>query len=204
MSKKKKKIISINAILILSLLQVPFFDGGVCNYEAFESRAPIFDKIMEALRDNNINFIGVVGIGGMGKTTLVKQVAHQAMQHRLFTKQVYVDLSWTRHSDKLQQEVISHIRNKIAEMLGYAFEDWYRHAYQKVVEMKRRLRKEKILIILDGIWKEIHDLEEIGIPNSCNDDENECKIVLITCRDGDGEELCEKMGAQICFRVETL
>ena len=185
----------------MSLLQVPFFDGGVRNYEAFQSRVPIFNKIMDALRDDDINCIGVVGIGGVGKTTLVKQVTHQAMQEKLFTTQVYIDLSsMTGHSDELGEEVISEIQKKIVDMLGWESKD-----YHKAVELKYRLKREKILIILDDIWKEIHDLEEIGIP-SCkddDDDENECKIVL-TCRDGDGEQLCKDMGAQICFPVDTL
>ena len=38
----------------------------------------------------------------------------------------------------------------------------------RAVELKHRLKKEKILIILDDIWKEI-DLEEVGIP--CKDDQ---------------------------------
>ena len=98
----------------MSLLQLSFL-GGVSNYEAFESRASNFNKIMDALRDENVYSIGVVGIGCMGKTTLMKQVAQQAMQHHLFTTQVYFDLSSTRHSSILQ---VQDIQRQIAEMLG--------------------------------------------------------------------------------------
>ncbi|KAL6323851.1 hypothetical protein AAG906_005847 [Vitis piasezkii] len=165
----------------LSNEQVSFLDG--VSYEAFESRASTFNKIMDALRDDEINLFGVVGMGGVGKTTLVKQVAQQAKQQHLFTAQLYIDVSWTRDSCTLQQEVISDIQQNIAEI---------------AVELKQRLKQKKILIILDDIWKEI-DLEKVGIP--CKDDEKECKIVLAS---RDGDILCKDMGAQICFPVEHL
>ena len=56
-------------------------------YECFESRALALNKIMETLRDDKTKMIGVWGMGGMGKTTLVKQVAEQAKQEKLFTTQ---------------------------------------------------------------------------------------------------------------------
>ncbi|RVW64495.1 Disease resistance protein [Vitis vinifera] len=109
---------------------------------------------MDALRDNNINLIGVWGMGGVGKTTLVKQVAQQAKQQHLFTTQVYIDLSSIPDSQKLRQ--------KIANALAFTL--WEQNESRKADQLKKRLKERKILIILDDIWREVN-LEEVGIPS---------------------------------------
>ena len=43
-------------------------------YDAFESRMTALTGVLEALKDPNINKIGVYGTGGIGKTMLVKEV----------------------------------------------------------------------------------------------------------------------------------
>ncbi|KAH7853914.1 hypothetical protein Vadar_008015 [Vaccinium darrowii] len=40
------------------------------NYVNFDSRRPIFNKIVHALKESSVNMIGVYGPGGVGKTSL--------------------------------------------------------------------------------------------------------------------------------------
>ncbi|RVW17215.1 Disease resistance protein [Vitis vinifera] len=85
------------------------------DYGAFQSRESTFNQIMEALRNEDMRMIGVWGMGGVGKTTLVKQVAQQAEEDKLFHKVVMVlHISQTPN--------IAENSRKIARMLGLKFE----------------------------------------------------------------------------------
>ena len=84
----------------------------------------------------------------------------------------FIDVSWTRDSKK-DEEGIAKIQQKTAEMLGFQFKgkdestraDELKQRLQKEKEQEKDMeqKKEKILIILDDIWKEIN-LEKVGIP----------------------------------------
>ena len=169
-------------------------------YESFESRNSTLNKIMDTLKDDKMKMIGVWGMAGVGKTTLLKQVAEQDKQENLFTTQVYVQVSWTREfeADKIQQR-ISDIQQHIAEMLGLELKE--KTIPARACKHNQRLKKDKILIILDDIWKEVN-LEEVGIPSCKDDDQKEyCKIVLAS---RDEDLLLQDMGAQVCFPVQHL
>ncbi|KAL6324423.1 hypothetical protein AAG906_013027 [Vitis piasezkii] len=67
---------------------------------------------MNALRNAEMKMIRVWGMGGVGKTTLMKQVAEQAKQKKLFTTEVYIDVSWTRDSENFNKELLK-FNNKL-------------------------------------------------------------------------------------------
>eukprot|EP00261_Vitis_vinifera_P023809 XP_010655904.1 PREDICTED: probable disease resistance protein At4g27220 isoform X3 [Vitis vinifera] len=158
------------------------------DYEAFQSRESTFNQIMQALRNENMRMIGVWGMGGVGKTTLVKQVAQQAEENKLFHKVVMaLNISQTPN--------IAEIQGKIARMLGLKFEA----EEDRAGRLRQRLkREEKILVILDDIWGKL-DLRDIGIPDG--DDHKGCKV-LLTSREQ--EVLSEDMRTQKKFHLQHL
>ncbi|TXG73918.1 hypothetical protein EZV62_002497 [Acer yangbiense] len=166
-------------------------------YEDFESRTPIFQEIMQALRDDNFKMIGVYGMGGVGKTTLVQRVVGQAIKEKLFDFENIVDI--TRTPD------IKEIQAQIAEELGLNLHE--ESLSRRAVRLRDRLKKEeKVLIVLDNIWAKL-DLEAVGIPfgheeeKGRNDDQRRCKILLTSRSE---YVLRNDMNAEKNFLVEIL
>ncbi|KAI7998822.1 putative disease resistance protein [Camellia lanceoleosa] len=58
-----------------------------------ESRISIMEDLMETLRDDEINMIGICRMGGIGKTTMVKDVVNRACNEHLFDAIVMVVVS---------------------------------------------------------------------------------------------------------------
>ncbi|KAK9993147.1 hypothetical protein SO802_022850 [Lithocarpus litseifolius] len=158
-------------------------------YEDFESRKSIFDGVMKALKDDNIPGIGVCGMGGLGKTMLVGKIATQAMKDKLFERIVTVVVSQTPNLKQIQKD--------IAKELELKFEDEATD-FQKAHLLRERLKKEKILLIVDDIWNKI-DLDALGI--SLGDDRKGSKL-LLTSRFRD--VLDKDMDAEKIFQVEVL
>ena len=150
--------------------------------EAFESRMPTITGVLEALKDPNITKIGIHGMGGVGKTMLVKEVLKQAEKGKLFDKYLFLVVSNDPDLKKIQRE--------IAEQLG--LESVKETELARRDQLRERLKQEnRVLIILDDIWKYL-DLEALGI--FFGDDQKGCKLLLTsrlqsTLRDMDTQML---------------
>lgn len=159
------------------------------DYEALGSRTSVLYEIKLALKDASIYKIGVYGMGGVGKTTLVKELAWQVEQEGLFGAVVVASVTNSPEVKKVQGE--------IADGLGLKFDE--ETEMGRARRLRDRIRRENnILVILDDIWRKL-DLTEVGIP--CGDDHIGCKL-LFTSRDLNVLN-CE-MGTQKEFRLEAL
>ncbi|KAG5555629.1 hypothetical protein RHGRI_006320 [Rhododendron griersonianum] len=144
------------------------------NYVSFDSRASIFKDIMDALKDSNVNMIGVFGLGGVGKTTLVKEVAEQMRKDGTF-KQVAMAVV----SKDLN---VKEVQSKLADSLNFEFKAKVDNQKRRATELWNKFTNgDKYLIILDDIWEGVK-MEEIGIP--CTNEEKGCKV-LLTSRNED-------------------
>ncbi|GAY62539.1 hypothetical protein CUMW_218590 [Citrus unshiu] len=150
----------------------------VKDFEAFDSRMKVFQDVVEALKDDKLKIIGVYGMGGVGKTTLVKQVAKQVMEDKLFDKVAMAEVTENPDHQKIQ--------DKLASDLGIKFE-----LNESIFDRANGLcgvlkNKERHLIILDNIWREL-EFDKVGIPSGDvekerMDDQRRCTIILTSRR----------------------
>ncbi|KAB1670122.1 hypothetical protein ES319_1Z197300v1 [Gossypium barbadense] len=136
----------------------------VKGYEEFESRMSILNGIMEALKDDSVSVVGVHGMGGIGKTTMVKEIARK-VKGKLFDSVVIATVTQAINIEKIQ--------NQIADFLGLKFEE--QSMVGKAFRLRERLKEKRILVVLDDIWEKL-DIEEVGIP--LGDEHKGCKLLL--------------------------
>ncbi|XP_048325986.2 uncharacterized protein LOC107435949 isoform X1 [Ziziphus jujuba] len=159
------------------------------NYIQFETRRKIVTEIMEALEDGNVRMVGVHGMPGIGKTTLVKEIAGRALDKKLFNDSVLVSVSHTPDVERIQKAIAERLDLKLDKET----------IPERALLLQNRLKLEKkFLIILDDIWNELK-LEDVGIV--FKSDEKGCKI-LFTSRSR--RVLSTEMGVEKIFQVGVL
>ncbi|KAE9590560.1 hypothetical protein Lal_00022949 [Lupinus albus] len=173
-------------------LLVGITSSNARGYEALDSRTYILNKIVQTLMDAEVCKTGVYGMGGVGKSTLVKELAWKAVQDCSFQTVVSVELT--------ESPNVRTIQVKIAENLG--MEKFEVDTIDvRACMLRERIRKEKnILIIMDNIWERL-DLIEVGVP--FGDDHKGCKLFFTSRSLND---LTEEMGVdeQYCYKLEVL
>ncbi|KAM3705046.1 hypothetical protein ACJW31_03G050800 [Castanea mollissima] len=183
-SKKAKKIVQdINEVL-KNWRSDKFIH---MDYMNFGSRMLTVKRLMAALGDANFNMIGVWGMPGVGKTTLVREVARQVKEEKLFDEVAIATVTQSPNLIKIQGEIADKLDLKLDKETPRGRADLLR-------VMLTEDNNKKILFILDDIWEKL-DLDDIGIPRTG------CKVVL-TSRNRD--VLSSEMGTQKDFGLEVL
>ncbi|XP_054817798.1 putative disease resistance protein At1g63350 [Prosopis cineraria] len=159
------------------------------NFKFFNSTQRAFDQLWEALKDDGNSIIGLWGMGGSGKTTLVTEVGKKAKESKLFDRVVKTTISQNLDIRKVQGEIV--------DMLGLKLEEESEIGRARRIALRLQ-NEERILIILDDVWAKLN-LEDIGIPFGGNH-QRRCKIVLTTrCLD-----VCTLMDCQKHIHLHLL
>lgn len=126
------------------------------------------DEIYNYLIGQEAEMIGVWGVGGIGKTTIVRHVYNKLLKENYSSKMIWITVSQSSDIHKLQ--------NDIADALGTDLLD-DESTNVRAAKLKEALETGSYLLILDDVGPNF-SLEEVGIPEpSAN---KGCKLVLTT------------------------
>ncbi|OMO55618.1 Disease resistance protein [Corchorus capsularis] len=137
--------------------------------------------------DDQVGKIGVCGMGGIGKTTIMMHIYNDLLKETKFGRVIWITVSQAFNVGKLQNDIASRLNERLDD------DD----AIMRAGKLSKMLERQgTCVIILDDVW-ESFGLEQVGIPEPTP--QNGCKLVLTSRR----EEVARSMGFQI-IRVKPL
>ncbi|CAA7026301.1 unnamed protein product [Microthlaspi erraticum] len=137
----------------------------------------------ELLMENDIRMLGLYGMGGVGKTTLLTLICNKFDE----VKDDFDVVIWVEVSKDVD---IGKIQDDIGKRLGLYDENWRgKTQWEKRVDIGRVLidRKPRFVLLLDDLWEEV-SFNKIGIPVWV--EKGEYKIVFTTR----SNSVCRRMG----------
>ena len=122
------------------------------------------------LDDDDVRKIGVYGMGGIGKSTVMEHINNSLLKEtKMFDRVIWVTVSKPFNVIQLQHD--------IAHKLGLDLKE-VEHEKERAAKLKAKLEdKKRYVLILDDMW-EAFPLEKVGIPEPTSS--NGCKLVLTT------------------------
>ncbi|XXG69458.1 hypothetical protein AAC387_Pa06g2318 [Persea americana] len=149
------------------------------------------EKIWNLLHDEHTSVIYIYGMGGIGKTTLMKAINNKLKATREFDYVIWVTVSKQLNLQKIQTEIMGRLKLDFSEQDSYS---------NRSMQLRQYLTDKRYMLILDDLWNSF-DLSEVGIPTN---KENGSKIAITTrIADMSAVQVCSDMKAEK-IRIETL
>ncbi|GLT96091.1 hypothetical protein SLE2022_137380 [Rubroshorea leprosula] len=144
--------------------------------------------ILACLKGEKVTKLGVWGMGGVGKTTIMMHAHNELLEEGIFKKVIWVTVSQNFNINNLQQQIASSLGENLQEHEGTII---------CAAKLSKMLEKRMpYLLILDDVWSGFK-LEDVGLPEP--NVSNGCKLVLTTR----SQEVAHSMDCDI-IKVETL
>ncbi|XP_020535217.1 disease resistance protein SUMM2 isoform X2 [Jatropha curcas] len=186
-----EKLNSVNQILIEGnfdfVVQIrPHDFVDLINVEATVDFESGLDDVWRCVEDDSFRIIGIYGMAGIGKTTLLKKIKDELLVRKQeFEKVIWVEVSREANVDAIQ--------NVIRKQLSISNETWKKTNKR---DMERLLGSKKFILLLDDLWDRL-DLLKFGVPVS---DGSGSKVIFTTR----SERVCDEMKAQKKLKLKCL
>ncbi|GLU05991.1 hypothetical protein SLE2022_230610 [Rubroshorea leprosula] len=148
-------------------------------------------EIWGYLMGDEVGMIGVCGIGGVGKTTIMKNLHNDLQRETRFQKVIWVTVSHPLNVFELQKKIAGAMGERLLN--DDEDDDGVMMRAGALMDIMGRV---KFVLILDDVWENL-SLRKVGIPDPKA--QNGCKVV-VTSR---SIEVCSYMSCKI-VKVQPL
>ncbi|KAJ9692582.1 hypothetical protein PVL29_011573 [Vitis rotundifolia] len=146
-------------------------------------------KVWSSLHQEQVGIIGLYGLGGVGKTTLLTQI------NNAFTKRTH-DFDFVIWATVSKTVNLENIQDDIWKKIGFCDDKWKSKSRdEKATSIWRVLSEKRFVLLLDDLWERL-DLSDVGVPF-----QNKKNKIVFTTR---SEEVCAQMEADKRIKVECL
>uniref|UniRef100_A0A0D3C9P1 Uncharacterized protein n=1 Tax=Brassica oleracea var. oleracea TaxID=109376 RepID=A0A0D3C9P1_BRAOL len=149
------------------------------------------ERVWNCLTKDTVGVVGLHGMGGVGKTTLLTQINNKfSKTGEGFDIVIWVEVSRNASVRKIQES--------IAKKLGLVGKEWdEKDDKERALDIHNVLRRKKFVLLLDDIWEKVN-LSAVGVPYPST--ENGCKVVFTTR----SRDVCGRMGVYDPIEVTCL
>ncbi|XP_030931361.1 disease resistance protein At4g27190-like [Quercus lobata] len=130
----------------------------------------VMEEIWAWVLDDDVRKIGLYGMGGIGKSTVMEHINNRLLKEKnKFNSVIWVTVSKSLNVIQLQHDIARKLDLNLAKV-----ED----VRERAAKLKAKLEdKNRHVLVLDDMW-EAFALEKVGIPEPTS--ANGCKLVLTT------------------------
>ncbi|KAG2260756.1 hypothetical protein Bca52824_080050 [Brassica carinata] len=159
----------------------PIAEGEELPIQPTIGQETMLEMVWNRLMEERVGIVGLYGMGGVGKTTLLAKINNKFSE----TGGGFDVVIWVVVS---QNATVHKIQESIGGKLGLQGKEWDEKSdMERAHDIHNVLRRKKFVLLLDDIWEKVN-LSMIGVPYPSR--LNGCKVAFTTR----SRDVCGRMG----------